>query len=176
MVLLLYFIRIWSLARGADTNPNTHQIDPQTLEENHISRVRACTACSPPPNPPPPPLSFISPTPLLPRVIRSDLHGFWMWVIVAGGIAGLIVLCCVGWYIRNPFFCQKSPLPSENINRLRWIDGRNDSFFFRLRSNLVEEHSSVENRLDSARYCCRGCVYPTLLALCMHKISFYVGT
>ncbi|CAN0330559.1 unnamed protein product, partial [Ectocarpus fasciculatus] len=42
----------------------------------------------------------------------GDLHGFWVWVIVAGGIAGLIVLCCVGWYIRNPFFCQKSPLPS----------------------------------------------------------------
>ncbi|CAN0507210.1 unnamed protein product [Ectocarpus sp. 12 AP-2014] len=44
----------------------------------------------------------------------GDLHSFWIWVIVAGSIAGLIVLCCVGWYIRNPFFCQKSPLPNPD--------------------------------------------------------------
>lgn len=40
---------------------------------------------------------------------KRDFHGFWRWVIIAGALAGLIVLCCVGWYIRNPFFCQKEP-------------------------------------------------------------------
>ncbi|CAM9111241.1 unnamed protein product [Scytosiphon promiscuus] len=47
------------------------------------------------------------------RALEDDVTGsferFWLWVIVAAGTAGLIVLCCIGWYIRNPFFCQKNP-------------------------------------------------------------------
>ncbi|CAN0433208.1 unnamed protein product [Pylaiella littoralis] len=50
--------------------------------------------------------------------VTGEFDGFWMWVIIAGGIAGLIVLCCVGWYIRNPFFCQKPPPENPEIQVL----------------------------------------------------------
>eukprot|EP00903_Cladosiphon_okamuranus_P012792 g11956.t1 len=49
------------------------------------------------------------------RVLASgELHSFWRWVIIAGSIAGGILLCLIAWYIMNPFFCQKDPPADPN--------------------------------------------------------------